>query len=294
MSNATTTDRVVSQELLDFYNENGFVLVPDLLTPEEVERFGKAVTEGVMHRTREHSIPMEERNNYQKSFLQCMNLWEDRPDVAPLTFHPKVARAAAELMQVAACRVWHDQALIKEAHGRKTDAHQDHPYWPIKETNSVTAWIPFVQSTLENGALGYVPGSHSVGLRKFVNIFFGEPQDILAEPEIADVEPVFLSVPPGSVAFHHGLTVHLAGANNTDVNRSVHTIIFFPDGSTRGYPFPHFSVDRGNIQVGEPINSDATPIAWPRPADQPIPPLPKESFTVEQIVANKGAVPERS
>ena len=113
-----------------------------------------------------------------------MNLWEDRPDVAPLTFHPKIGQAAAELIGVEACRLWHDQALIKEAHGRKTDAHQDHPYWPIKETNSITAWIPFVKSTLDNGALGYIPGSHAVGLRKFVNIFFGEPQDILAEPEV--------------------------------------------------------------------------------------------------------------
>ncbi len=292
MPNATTT-RIITDEQLEQYKRDGFIMIDGLLTPEEVERYGKAVTAGVKERTREHTIPLEERTNYQKSFLQCMNLWEDRPDVAPLTFHPKISQVAAELMEADACRVWHDQALIKEAHGRKTDAHQDHPYWPMLETDSITAWIPFVQSTLANGALGYVPGSHTIGMRKFVNIFFGEPQDILAEPEIANTPPVFVEVPPGSVAFHHGLTVHLAGENTTDIDRSVHTVIYFADGNTRGYPFPHFSVDRGNIQVGEPINSDATPIAWPRPADQPIPPLPKESFTVEQIVANKGAVPQR-
>jgi ectoine hydroxylase-related dioxygenase (phytanoyl-CoA dioxygenase family) len=223
-----------------------------------------------------------------------MNLWEDRPDVAPLTFHPKISQVAAELMEVDAARVWHDQALFKVAHGRQTDAHQDHPYWPMKETNSITAWIPFVQSTLENGALGYLPGSHAIGMRKFVNIFFGEPQDILAEPEIKDIEPVFLEVPPGAVAFHHGLTVHLAGPNNTDVDRAVHTVIYFADGNTRGYPFPHFSVDRGGIEVGQKIDSDATPIAWPRPADQPIPPLPAQAFVVDQIAANSGATPERN
>ena len=64
-----------------------------------------------------------------------MNLWEDRPDVAPLTFHPKISQVAAELMEADAARVWHDQALFKVAHGRKTDAHQDHPYWPMQETN---------------------------------------------------------------------------------------------------------------------------------------------------------------
>ncbi|HVT76181.1 MAG TPA: phytanoyl-CoA dioxygenase family protein, partial [Acidimicrobiales bacterium] len=212
-------------------------------------------------------------------------------DVAPLTFHPRVCQTAAELMEVDACRVWHDQALFKEAHGRETDAHQDHPYWPIKETNSITAWIPFVQSTLANGALGYLPGSHAIGKRKFVNIFFGEPEKILEEPEFRAIEPVFMEVAPGSVAFHHGLTVHLAGANTTDVDRAEHTVIFFPDGSTRGYPFPHFSVDRGGIEVGHKIDSDATPIAWPRPAGEPIPPRPAVGFEVNSVVANSGAVP---
>jgi ectoine hydroxylase-related dioxygenase (phytanoyl-CoA dioxygenase family) len=288
---SSTATRIVSDDQLEQYKRDGFILIPDLLTPEEVARFGTAVTDGVKWRTKDHDIPMEQRSNYQKSFLQCMNLWEDRADVAPLTFHPRIAQVAAELMEVDACRVWHDQALYKEAHGRQTDAHQDHPYWPIKEINSVTAWIPFVQSTIENGALGYLPGSHAIGLRKFVNIFFGEPEKILDEPEFKEIEPVFLSVPPGSVAFHHGLTVHLAGANTTDVDRAVHTIIFFPDGSTRGYPFPHFSVDRGGIEVGQKIDSDATPLAYPRPADEPIPPKPVVGFEVNSVVTNSGAVP---
>lgn len=294
MSDTVTSTRIVSDEQLEQYRRDGFIMIDGLLTPEEVEQYSKAVVAGVNHRTRNNDIPLEEKSNYQKSFTQCMNLWEDRPDVAPLTFHPKISQVAAELMEVDAARVWHDQALFKVAHGRQTDAHQDHPYWPMKETNSITAWIPFIQSTLENGALGYLPGSHSIGMRKFVNIFFGEPQDILAEPEIAGIEPVFLEVPPGAVAFHHGLTVHLAGANNTDVDRAVHTVIYFADGNTRGYPFPHFSVDRGGIEVGQKIDSDATPIAWPRPADQPIPPLPAQAFVVDQIQANSGATPERS
>jgi ectoine hydroxylase-related dioxygenase (phytanoyl-CoA dioxygenase family) len=265
---------IVTAEQLAQYRRDGFVVVEDLLTPEEIARFGAAVAAGVRWRTKGRNTPLEQRSNYEKSFVQCMNLWEDCAEVAPLTFHPRICQAAAELMEVDACRLWHDQALFKEAHGRETDAHQDHPYWPIKEVNSITAWIPFVRSTLDNGALGYVPGSHAIGMRKFVNIFFGEPERILDEPEIKDIAPVFVEVEPGSVAFHHGLTVHLAGANNTDIDRAVHTIILFPDGSTRGYAFPHFAVDRGGVEVGQKIDSDVTPIAWPRPADQPIPPTP--------------------
>lgn len=290
---SSTATRIVSDDLLEQYKCDGYVMVPDLLTPEEVDRFGRAVTDAVQWRTQNHDVPLEQRSRYQQSFVQCMNLWEDRPDVAPLTFHPRICQAAAELMEVDACRLWHDQALFKEAHGRETDAHQDHPYWPMKETNTITAWVPFVKSTLENGALGYLPGSHAVGMRKFVNIFFGEPEKIREEPEFKDIEPVFLEVPPGSVAFHHGLTVHLAGPNTTDVDRAVHTIILFADGNTRGYPVPHFSVDRSGIEVGQVIDGDATPIAWPRPAEEPIPPLPAVGFRVNEVVTNSGSVPIR-
>ena len=100
-----------------------------------------------------------------------MNLWEDCPDVRPLTFHPRLGQAAAELLGVDAVRLWHDQALYKEPGGRATDAHQDHAYWPIKETASVTAWVPFDGSRRGAGAMAYLPGSHLIGLRGSSNIF---------------------------------------------------------------------------------------------------------------------------
>ena len=86
-----------------------------------------------------------------------MNLWEDCPDVRPLTFHPRLGQAAAELLGVDVIRLWHDQALYKLPGGRETDPHQDHPYWPMRETASVTAWIPFEGATRASGALESIP-----------------------------------------------------------------------------------------------------------------------------------------
>ena len=184
---------------------------------------------------------------------------------------PRSAETAARLLGVDAVRLWHDQALYKEAGGRETDPHQDQPYWPIVETNTITAWIPFDGSTLASGAMGYLPGSHRLGLREFVNIFTatgnGTDEDPLARQELEGIEPVFVEVPPGAVAFHHGLTFHLAKPNTTGTVRRVHTVIYFADGSTRGEGrFPHPSVERAGIALGDIIASDVTPIAWPRPA----------------------------
>jgi ectoine hydroxylase-related dioxygenase (phytanoyl-CoA dioxygenase family) len=282
---------LIDREHVDSFERNGFVVIPDLITLDELDVYRERVSAAVLSRTAGDDRRLEEKSRYQQSFLQCMNLWEDFEDVRRLTFHPRLGQAAAELLGVDAVRLWHDQALYKQAGGRPTDAHQDHPYWPIKETLSVTAWIPFEGSTLASGALGYLPGTHAIGLRKFVNIFFGEPEDILADPEVAGIEPVFVEVPKGSVAFHHGLTVHLAKPNSTERDRAVHTIIYFPDGSTRGYPNPHFSVDRGGIDVGQPIDSDATPIVWPRP-DGDLPPPPAVPMMLPGKIANRGAGPK--
>src|SRR5262245_14687945 len=240
---------VVDPALVERFRRDGFVVVPDLLTGDELSRYDEAVTAAVRSRTASDTRTLAAKNRYQRAFIQCMNLWEDCLDVRPLTFHPRLGQAAAELLGVDAIRVWHDQALYKQAGGRPTDAHQDHPYWPIKETASVTAWIPFQGSVRGGGAMAYLPGSHDIGRRKFMNIFFGEPENILDDPEVSGIEPVWVEVPRGSVAFHHGLTVHLADANDTGRDRAVHTIIYFPDGSTRGYPYHHFAVDRGGIEV---------------------------------------------
>ncbi len=271
MMTAVTPD--LDPELVDDFRRDGFVVVPDLLGPDELERFGSAVDDGVALRSRHDTRALADKSRYEQSFIQCQNLWEDCPGVRPLTFHPAVASTAARLLGVDAVRIWHDQALYKEPGGRDTDAHQDQPYWPIAETDTITAWIPFDGSTVENGAMGYVPGSHRLGIRKFVNIFTGPPEDTLSMEGLRQRAPVYVEVPAGAVAFHHRLTFHLAAPNRTDRTRRVHTAIYFADGSTRGSAHRHPSVDRGGIGVGDVIDSDVTPVAWPRvEGDLPQPP----------------------
>jgi ectoine hydroxylase-related dioxygenase (phytanoyl-CoA dioxygenase family) len=280
----------MDRKLVDEFGDQGFVVVPDLLTPDELDLYGRLVEAAVAARKADEDRPLEARTRYEQSFVQCQNLWEDFPEVRSLTFHPRIARAAAVLLGADAVRLWHDQALIKEPGGRETDAHQDQAYWPIAEPRTVTAWVPFQGSTLASGCMGYVPGSHRLGMRAFVNIFRGEPEDLLARPELTGREPVFVEVPAGSVAFHHGLTAHLAKPNTTDRPRSVHTMIYFADGCTRGSDDPHPAVDRAGITVGAPIASDVTPIAWPRPTGD-LPPRPAAPWPEPRRRLPPGLIP---
>jgi ectoine hydroxylase-related dioxygenase (phytanoyl-CoA dioxygenase family) len=267
---------VLSESQIQAFERDGYLLVEDVLSPDEIETHGSAVDAGVLYRSKGDDRAIEDKTLYEQSFIQCINLWEDHEDVRPLTFHPRLGEMAAELLRAPKIRIWHDQALYKEPGGRVTDPHQDLPFWPIRPAHQVTAWIPFDGSRRDAGAMAYVPGSHSVGLKKFVDIthtFHPEPYDVLADPKIAEIEPVWIEAPIGSVVFHHSLTVHLASANETDDLRRVFCIIYFADGCVRAAPWPHLTVDRQDIEVGEPVRGDVSPIVWPRGAND-LPPTP--------------------
>jgi len=135
------------------------------------------------------------------------------------------------------------------------------------ETDTITAWIPFDGSTHATGCMGYIPGSHAVGLQAFVNIF--KPEDaieILKMPQIKDTPPVYVEVPRGGVAVPSWADGAYGEANSGSQTRRVHTMIFFRDGSTRKNHFPHDSVERYHVEIGAKIDSPVTPIAWPRAA----------------------------
>ena len=263
----------IDEATIRAFERDGFVIVDDLLRYDELDHFGPAVAAAVAALSARDRRALAEKSTYEQSFTQCMNLWEDFPDVRPFTFHPRIAAAAATLLRVDAVRLWHDQALFKAPGGRITDVHQDQPYWPIAETATVTAWVPLDGATLSSGCLGYVAGSHRAGVRKFVDIFRGEPEDLLTDPALGGGEVDYREVRRGAVAFHHGLTAHCAMPNRTAQTRRVHTMIYFADGCTRGNDQRHFAVDRPGIALGERIASDVTPIA--HPADS-LPPPPAD------------------
>lgn len=246
------------------FARDGFVHVAGAIPAEEIAGYRAHVDARVAARKKLDDRALEEKSLYEQSFIQCQQIWEDTPEVRPLTFHPIVGEIAAALLGASAVRIWHDQALYKEAGGRETEPHQDHPYWPIAEYEALTVWIPLVDVGEENGRMGYVPGSHR-GEATFVNIFTkpGDGDRLLERH--ADSPPVFVSCKPGDLIFHHGLTVHLARANKSGETRRAYTAIYFKDGCTRAAGLSHFSVDRDGIAVGAKIDGAVTPIIWPLP-----------------------------
>ena len=266
----------LSQDEVDRFQLDGFLLVEDFFTAAELDGFGKAVDAAVAYRSSDDHRELSEKNLYEQTFVQCMRLWEDRPDVSPFTFHPKLCAAASALLKTDSVRLWHDQALYKAPGGRKTDAHLDYPFWPVVEQDLVSVWIPFQDVQPGGGMMSYVQGSHRIGYTEFVDIgqlHGGEAFDLLKEPQIAALPLVPVPAKKGSAIFHHACTIHAADPNETDTTRRVFTMAYMADGCHRSRDEEYFALDRDDIKVGDVIVGPGHPLAWPRDKnDLPTPP----------------------
>src|SRR5512140_3690692 len=97
------------------------------------------------------------------AFIQVMNLWVRDEAVRRYVLARRFAKIAADLMGVKGVRIYHDQALYKEAGGGITPWHQDHYYWPMDTDNTITMWMPLMDITPEMGTLVFASGSQVNG-----------------------------------------------------------------------------------------------------------------------------------
>jgi phytanoyl-CoA hydroxylase len=263
----------------EFYNDNGFLSVPEFLDEGELRHWRDAVDGALSARGNQRFsfIPdegtgppakrrsSEDQEYYDAVFTQRVNLWQTDGVVKSLMFEETLGSFAGELAGVKGLRIWHDQALVKEPYGNPTSFHLDVPYWSFTSPDAITIWVALDDATLENGCLYYVPASHKA--RKFDNVTIGKQIGALFDiyPEWRDVPAVPCPVPAGAALFHNGLTFHGAGANMTPGRRRAMTCAYMPDGATfngqRNVLPPDYFV---SLKVGDLLDNDEqNPLVYP-------------------------------
>jgi ectoine hydroxylase-related dioxygenase (phytanoyl-CoA dioxygenase family) len=144
----------LSEEQINNYRENGFIKLKNVLPPVVVDYMRKTISAEVQRLNTQH-IPLAERDTYNKAFLQIMNIWTQSETVKSIVFSKRLAKIATDLMGVTGVRMYHDQALYKEAGGGFTPWHADQYYWPLANDNTVTVWMPLQATPLEMGPLEF-------------------------------------------------------------------------------------------------------------------------------------------
>ncbi len=258
----------LSSDAAASYERDGFARVRRVFDPATLMSFAPLIGE-VARDSQQAKVPPKQRSVYARAFIQEMNLWQRYEAICPLVFSTKLARIAGTLMGAGGVRLYHDQALVKEARGGKTPWHCDQYYWPLDTDQTITAWIPLQDTPLDMGPLAFATGSHRLDLGRHLDISAESEARIVGHRDWRslpiDREPMSL----GDVTFHSGWTFHGAEPNLTDETRLVFTIIYFADGtkvkapSTRGQE-NDLQTWLPGCAAGQRAASPLNPLLWSR------------------------------
>ena len=215
----------LTQAQIAFYEQQRFIKLKQVLNAETIAFFNKVISKQVADMSQEQTA-LEERSTYGKAFLQLFNLWRENDLIKELVFSKRLGQLASELMAVTGVRLYHDQALFKEAGGGITPWHADQYYWPLSSDKTVTAWIPLQATPLEMGPLEYSAGSHAIVEGRELEIGDESEEIIQKTLRVTDFEHVIEAFDIGEISFHSGWIFHRAGANITDQMRKVMTVIY--------------------------------------------------------------------
>jgi len=100
--------------------------------------------------------------------------------------------------------------------------HQDATYWGLTPPNVTTAWIALSESTLENGCMQVVPGTHKPPLLPQRETY--APDNMLSRGqeiavEVDEAQAVSMCLQPGEMSLHDIGIVHGSGPNKSDKAR---------------------------------------------------------------------------
>ena len=256
--------RALSNEQISEFRLNGFIKVEDDLTPEEVTKIGDHcdfVSTGGAENIPADSLQIEpalrdtakETENRVMATRKLFNMAVHDDLLWKHATNPKIVDIAADLLGTDDIKMYGDQYFMKSPRtGSAQPWHQDSASWrDIFPMDLVTAWTAIDDSTLENGCLHFVPGTHRWGMMSKERLDnFIEDLDTAAWPSI----PVPLR--SGSISFHHSLTLHTSSANKSDKRRRGYAIHFMRANSwqdqtvTDAPKMPTFKQVRGQTFPG--------------------------------------------
>ncbi len=267
-----TTRPLVNEADIEAFNRDGVVCVRGLLDAAWVERL-----HGAIDRVENNPGPFRERYSPDDPgiFLSEKFLWTFDADFRAAVFDSPVAEAACRLMAASKVNVFYDHLMLKEPGAvSPTPWHQDLNYWPVEGKQVCSVWIAFDEVDRTNGGMEFVAGSHEAGHR-YQPFDFRETDAVETEefeplPDVEahrdDFDILTWDLKPGDAVVFSALTLHGAAGNATANRRRRALSIRYAGDDARFIQrrkMIKLLRDPG-LKVGDILDSDLFPIAWPK------------------------------
>lgn len=215
---------MLTQAQIAEYNEIGAIVVPDVLTPAEVQTL-RSVTDGFVERARgltTHTEIYDLEDSHSADTprvrrIKAAHLHHEA--YAALTRHPKIV---AVLQDLWGPHIRFDTAKLNmkcAGFGAPVEWHQDWAFYPHTNDDLAAVGVMFDDMAMENGPLMIVPGSHRGPIfdHHADGVFCGA-----MDPSNHDVDyqsAIPLTGRAGSITVHHVRAVHGSAPNLSDRDR---------------------------------------------------------------------------
>jgi phytanoyl-CoA hydroxylase len=137
----------------------------------------------------------------------------------------------AEQLCGAGMELDYDQLLAKRPF--KDDAvfgwHQDLAYWPTEtpDTRTATCWLAIDDSTVQNGCMRFVPGTHLVPLRPHAPLHGDRAKSHTLVTDLVKGDEVRLApIKRGDITVHNERVMHGSGGNKSAGWRRAYVVAF--------------------------------------------------------------------
>lgn len=222
---------------VDFFEQNGYLAGVRLLDQEQIDILRRELAE-LMHPRYEtdrrfYEYHTNESADPAKRLFHALGAWRVSMAFHDLIFHPTIAAIGQGLLG-GPVRFWHDQFFVKPPRDGSVVAwHQDYSYWTrTKPVAHLTCWIGLDDSTLENGCVHYVPGSHKWNLLPRTDLAndMDAVLEVLTDEQRGAFNPVAIELKAGEASFHHPMMLHGSYENRSERPRRAVVINMFRDG----------------------------------------------------------------
>lgn len=248
---------MIKAQDVDFYNEQGYLLVKGVFNKEEVEEMRGAVGRII---DRAAKANQDHNAQWQGDFLPAEELkklvlkgfhdvhYHDSSFMRAV-IHPKMAEVLSQIIGPNV-QLHHTKMLVKPPeNGAAFPMHQDAPYFPHELHTMLAASVHLDDANVENGCLHVIPGSHKQGTLPHIGRHYLNAKEY----------PVSMGTPcvaeAGDVLFFNYLTIHGSPANLSDRTRRN---VLFQYRSATDFPTKneHFDWGMGLMVCGENPNFD--------------------------------------
>ena len=276
---ADTLERLVSDEDIRRFHEDGAVLLRGVVGKDWLDLLAEGVEQAVAHPSRyAKSYGPEGAARYYTDH----KLFSRFEPFRRFLFEGPAARIAAEILGASRVEIYDEHLLIKEPGApAPTYWHHDMPYFSIDGYDLASTWLSLDPTTAETGALRFARGSHKWGkLYRPVRIGENKPvksfdrDDLIERVPDIDADPdayptILLETEPGDLIVFHGLTLHASSGNaRTDRSRRAMSYRFAGDDIRWKNRSDAPLIFETGLEDGDPLSllGGECPQVWPHTA----------------------------